>query len=301
MSAESNWYSVKRIDQGTILVAEPPHVNSYLLTGTERAVLFDTGMGMANIKRIVDDLTDLDVMVVNSHYHFDHSGGNSLFDNIAIHELGAEPLAAGVPAEWLDMYTEFTHDMLEAFKVYKDLDDRYFHLLTADLLARPLPERFDGKEWRIPPTIPTRLLSEGDVLELGGRSLRVLHTPGHTPDCICLYDGASGMLFAGDTLTTGPHYAHMPDSDLSAFAQSTRRLDVELRQQVTAIYPAHILRNGVDAAFMTEVADGFEAVLNDKIKAKAGKDIFGDRILEFWFDRFSIVLPGAARRLYKAG
>ncbi len=292
MSAESNWYSVQRIDQGTILVAEPPHVNSYLLTGTERAVLFDTGMGMANIKRIVDDLTDLDVMVVNSHYHFDHSGGNSLFDNIAIHELGAEPLAAGVPAEWLDMYTEFTHDMLEAFKVYKDLDDRYFHLLTADLLARPLPERFDGKEWRIPPTIPTRLLSEGDVLELGGRSLRVLHTPGHTPDCICLYDGASGMLFAGDTLTTGPHYAHMPDSDLSAFAQSTRRLDVELRKQVTAIYPAHILRNGVDAVFMTEVADGFEAVLNDKIKAKAGKDIFGDRVLEFWFDRFSIVLPG---------
>ncbi len=292
MSAESNWYSVQRIDQGTILVAEPPHVNSYLLTGTERAVLFDTGMGMANIKRIVDDLTDLDVMVVNSHYHFDHSGGNSLFDNIAIHELGAEPLAAGVPAEWLDMYTEFTHDMLEAFRVYKDLDDRYFHLLTADLLARPLPERFDGKEWRIPPTIPTRLLSEGDVLELGGRSLRVLHTPGHTPDCICLYDDASGMLFAGDTLTTGPHYAHMPDSDLGAFAQSTRRLDVELRKQVTAIYPAHILRNGVDAAFMTEVADGFEAVLNDKIKAKAGKDIFGDRVLEFWFDRFSIVLPG---------
>jgi len=292
MSAESNWYSIKRIDQGTILVAEPPHVNSYLLTGTERAILFDTGMGMANIKRIVDDLTDLDVMVVNSHYHFDHSGGNPLFDNIAIYELGAEPLAAGVPAEWLDMYNEFTHDMLEAFKVYKDLDDRYFHLLTADLLARPLPERFDGKEWRIPPTIPTRLLSEGDVLELGGRSLRVLHTPGHTPDGICLYDGASGMLFAGDTLTTGPHYAHMPDSDLSAFAQSTRRLDVELRQQVTAIYPAHILRNGVDAAFMTEVADGFEAVLNDKIKAKAGKDIFGDRILEFWFDRFSIVLPG---------
>ncbi len=292
MSAESNWFSIKRIDQETTLVAEPPHVNSYLLTGTERAVLFDTGMGMANIKRIVGDLTDLDVMVVNSHYHFDHSGGNSLFDNIAIHELGAEPLAAGVPPEWLDMYTEFTHDMLEAFKVYKDLDDRYFHLLTADLFARPLPERFDGKEWRIPPTIPTRLLSEGDVLELGGRSLRVLHTPGHTPDCICLYDGASGMLFAGDTLTTGPHYAHMPDSDLSAFAQSTRRLDVELRKQVTAIYPAHILRNGLDAAFMTEVADGFEAVLNDKIKAKAGKDIFGDRVREFWFDRFSIVLPG---------
>lgn len=289
---DSNWYSIRRIDENTALISEPPHVNSYLLTGTTRAILFDTGMGMANIKRVVDQLTDLEVMVVNSHYHFDHSGGNALFDKIAIHELGAEPLGAGVPAEWLSMYTEFTHDMLAAFKVYKDLDDRYFHLLTADLLARPLPDGFDSAAWQIPPTIPSQLLKEGDVLDLGGRSLRVLHTPGHTPDGICLFDEASGTLFAGDTLTTGPHYAHMPDSDVTAFARSTRRLDAELREKVTAIYPAHILRNPVDAAFMTEVADGFEAVLNKDVAPRPGKDIFGDEVHEYWFDRFSIVLAG---------
>lgn len=95
--AHDNWFVTRRLDDSTYLISEPPHVNSYLLLGSTQAVLFDTGMGISNIKRIVDGLTDLDLLVVNSHYHFDHSGGNSLFSQIAIHEQGAEPLGAGVP------------------------------------------------------------------------------------------------------------------------------------------------------------------------------------------------------------
>ncbi len=285
-----DWFVTKHIDDTTLLISEPPHVNSYLLLGSTRAVLFDTGMGIANIKEVVDELTDLDVLVVNSHYHFDHSGGNHLFSEIAIHEAGVEPLGAGVPAEWLEMYTEFTTDMLDKFKIYKDLDDRYFHLLSTDLYPRPLPKDFSKGSWHIPATVPTSVLHDGDVLDLGDRTLRVIHTPGHTPDCICLLDEATGALFAGDTLTTGPHYAHMPDSSLTAFAASTRRLDQEFRSAVTSIYPAHILKYGIDAAFLTEVADGFEAVVNLAVDPVTGQDIFGDKVREYWFERFSIVL-----------
>ena len=285
-----DWFVTKRVDDMTLLISEPPHVNSYLLLGSKRAILFDTGMGIANIKEVVDGLTDLDVLVVNSHYHFDHSGGNHLFSEIAIHEAGVESLGEGVPAEWLDMYTEFTTDMLDKFKIYKDLDDRYFHLLSTDLYPRPLPLDFSKDSWRIPATVPTSVLHDGDILDLGDRTLRVIHTPGHTPDCICLLDEKTGALFAGDTLTTGPHYAHMPDSSLTAFAASTRRLDREFRSSVTGIYPAHILKYGIDAAFLTEVADGFEDVLNQAVQPVTGQDIFGDKVREFWFDRFSIVL-----------
>ncbi len=289
MSAQ-DWFVTKQIDATTLLISEPPHVNSYLLLGSKRAVLFDTGMGIANIKEVVDELTDLDLLVVNSHYHFDHSGGNHLFSEIAIHEAGVEPLGEGVPAEWLHMYTDFTTDMLDKFKVFKDLDDRYFHLLSADLNPRPLPPSFSKETWHIPATVPTSVLHDGDVLDLGDRTLRVIHTPGHTPDCICLLDERTGALFAGDTLTTGPHYAHMPDSDVSAFAASTRRLDREFRSAVSRIYPAHILKYGIDADFLTEVADGFEDVINQAVEPESGQDIFGDTIREFWFDRFSIVL-----------
>ena len=286
----SSWFVTRRLDDSTYLISEPPHVNSYLLLGSTKAILFDTGMGIENIKQVVDQLTDLDLLVVNSHYHFDHSGGNHLFSEIAIHEQGAEPLGAGVPGEWLSLYTEFTSDMLEKFKLYKELDDRYFHLLTADLHPRPLPEGFSAGTWQIPPTVPSKLLKDGDVLDLGKRRLRVIHTPGHTPDCICLLDEATGALYAGDTLTTGPHYAHMPDSSLEAFAASTRRLDREFRSAVTSIFPAHILKYGVDAAFITEVADGFEDVVNHAVEPRAGVDIFGETVSEYWFDRFSIVL-----------
>lgn len=288
--AHDNWFVTRRLDDSTYLISEPPHVNSYLLLGSTQAVLFDTGMGISNIKRIVDGLTDLDLLVVNSHYHFDHSGGNSLFSQIAIHEQGAEPLGAGVPDEWLDMYTEFTSDMLDKFAIYKELDDRYFHLLTADIYPRALPQGFSAGSWKIPPTVPSTLLVDGDVIDLGDRRLRVIHTPGHTPDCICLLDLQSGALFAGDTLATGPNYAHMPDSDLAAFAASTRRLDREFRSAVTSIFPAHILKYGVDHNFLSEVADGFEAVITGSVKSRKGIDIFGEEVREFWFDRFSIVL-----------
>ena len=294
MSARrDSWFVTRKLSDRTWLVSEPPHVNSYLLCGDTRAVLFDTGMGIADIAAVVRDLTDLDILVVNSHYHFDHSGGNASFPDIAIHEAGAEGLAAGVPGEWLSLYTEFTHDMLDKFAIYKEIDDRYFHLLTADLFPRQLPAGFVPGSWTIPATVPTQLLTDGDVLDLGGRTLRVVHTPGHTPDCICLLDEQTGELFAGDTLTTGPHYAHMPDSDLAAFARSTRRLDTEVRDHVTAVYPAHILTYGVGRSFITDVADGFEKVLAGEVSPRAGSDIFGDKIDEYWFDAFSIVLPAA--------
>jgi glyoxylase-like metal-dependent hydrolase (beta-lactamase superfamily II) len=249
-------------------------------------------MGIANIREVVEKVCDRDVLVVNSHYHFDHIGGNSLFSEIAIHEAGATAVGEEVPAEWLVAYGEFTSRMLDAFRVYREADDKYFHMLSNEIVARALPPGFDFQTWRIPPSVPTSLLHDGDVLDLGGRSLEVIHTPGHTPDCICLLDTGSGALFAGDTLTTGPHYAHMPDSDLASFTKSTRHLAQDTLPRISTVYPAHILRYGVAPNFVTAVADGFEQVSAGSSKAVVGLDIFGESVAEHWFDGFSIVVPG---------
>ena len=289
--AAKDWFVTREMERGIYLVSEPPHVNSYLVVGNDRAILFDTGMAFANIREVVEDLTDRDVLVVSSHYHFDHIGGNHLFEKRAIHEAGAGPVTEPVPQEWLTAYLSFAATMLEKFEVYRELDDGYFHMLTADLHAKPLPPEFDPSTWAIVPTVPTQTLRDGDVLDLGGRSLRVVHAPGHTPDCICLLDEQSGAMLAGDVLTTGPHYAHMPDSDVHAFAKSTRRLADEFQDALRAIYPAHILRNPADPQFVGEVADGFGAVLSGQVKSVDGFDIFGDTVSEFRFPRFSIVLP----------
>jgi glyoxylase-like metal-dependent hydrolase (beta-lactamase superfamily II) len=266
-------------------------VNSYLILGSRRAILFDTGMGIANIREVVETLTDRDVSVVNSHYHFDHVGGNSLFQRIAIHAAGREALGQEVPAEWMTEYGRYAEAMLGAFQPYKDADDRFFRLLTPEIEPRSLPEGFDFATWRTQPTVPTELLQDGDVLDLGGRTLQVLHTPGHTPDCICLLDQEHRQLFAGDTLATGPLYAHLPDSDLAAFTRSTRRLADEVTHQVDVVYPAHVLRYAAPAEFITQTADGFARVSDGSAEARPGTDIFGEEVREFWFETFSITLP----------
>jgi hypothetical protein len=139
MSAHDEWFVVQNLGDGIHLLAEPPHVNSFLITGTQRAVLFDTGLGIANIRKVAEEITDLDILVVNSHYHFDHSGGNHLFSQIAIHELGAAALAEEVPAEWLTMYMDYTARMLDNFRIYRELDDAFFHLVDLEMFPPPAP------------------------------------------------------------------------------------------------------------------------------------------------------------------
>ena len=92
----NDWFSVEKIDNQTYVICENKHweeTRCYLLLGSQKAILIDTGLGIANIKAVVDSITELPVMVVTTHVHWDHIGGHSLFDNIAVHEL-EEP--------WLD-------------------------------------------------------------------------------------------------------------------------------------------------------------------------------------------------------
>ena len=81
----SEWFTVEKIDSQTFAISEYKHweeTHCYLLCGEESAVLIDTGLGVSNIREIVDSLTKLPVMVVTTHIHWDHIGGHKYFDNI---------------------------------------------------------------------------------------------------------------------------------------------------------------------------------------------------------------------------
>lgn len=281
------WFAVRELERGIHLIAEPVHVATYLVRGQRRAVLIDTGLGVSNIRRVVEDLTDLEVIVVNTHYHFDHSGGNHHFERIAIHRDGKDRLAEPVPEELLQRYMTYTRDMLEHFDVYCELDDRFFHFLTEETMPRPLPAGFSPEEWRYVPTVPAQVLEEGDQLDLGGRRLRVFHTPGHTPDCICLLDETNGVLFGGDTVNTGPIYAQLPDSDVASFAASTKRL-ADMSSEVRAMYFCHFCRYSADPGLLQEIADGFAAVMAGDTTWRRSRDLLGFPVKEARFARFSI-------------
>jgi hypothetical protein len=89
---------------------------------------------------------------------------------------------------------------------------------------------------------------------------------------------------------TGPIYAQMPDSDIQAFATSTRRL-ADLAGSVRVIYVAHFARYAADSYFLAEVADGFERVAAGEVALRQADDGFTGHVREACFERFSIFIP----------
>ena len=288
--ADTEWFAVQRLREGVYLVGEPMHVNSYLILGSRRAVLLDTGMGIRDIRTCVRAITDLPVLVVNSHYHFDHVGGNHLFEDIAIHEAGAARLAEQPPAEWFPAYLESAAAVLAQYRAFRAVDEEWFQVLGREMQMRPLPASFDRDAWRTIASVPNQLLHDGDELDLGDRVLRVAHTPGHTPDCICLLDERERILFTGDTVDTGPIYAQFEDSSVTDFAVSARRLaDTEARA-ADILLSAHGARYQSYPELVHRVAGGFEAILEGQAGFSAAQDCFGTPVKQASFNDFSIVV-----------
>ena len=128
------------------------------------------------------------------------------------------------------------------------------------------------------------------MLDLGGRRLQVMHTPGHSPDCICLFDEASGLLFGGDTINTGPIYAQLEDSNLEDFARSTARL-AEMAAAVRRVFVCHFLRVENSPALLREIAEGFQQLLTGDVFFRENVDCLNYPVKEACFDHFSIFVP----------
>jgi glyoxylase-like metal-dependent hydrolase (beta-lactamase superfamily II) len=95
----SGWFATRQLEAGVHLISEPVHVNSFLVEGSASAALIDTGLGIGNIREVVDALASRDVFALNTHYHFDHTGGNHWFDKRVIHESGADATTRDVPSD----------------------------------------------------------------------------------------------------------------------------------------------------------------------------------------------------------
>jgi len=203
-----DYFVIEPIDADTFAIGEPRYYQanySYLIVGTNRAVLFDAGTGNRDITVVVRSLTHLPVTVIPSHLHFDHVGALGRFERTAL--IDEPSLRARVHDGELKL-------------------GRYEFLGLADALPAP---RFKVDEW----------WPAGSRVDLGGRTLRVLSTPGHTPTSVALYDAERRQLFAGDFVYPGPLYAFLPGASRSAYRATTRTL-LALLDPATRIYCAHM-------------------------------------------------------------
>jgi glyoxylase-like metal-dependent hydrolase (beta-lactamase superfamily II) len=288
-----DWFQVAELEPGVHVVAEPGHVSSWLVRGSERSMLLDTGLGLVSVREAITPAAKGDVVVVNSHSHFDHVGGNAEFGERLIHELGERLVAEPVPRELLEAYALICDGLEARFQTLlaRDRGDGWF-LVGPDEIVRPWPPAgVDLDAWRIEPPPPTGLLRDGDVVDLGGRSLRVLHTPGHAPDHICLLDEGSGILFAQDQAYYGPHLLYFDDSDVAAFASSARRLADEVSSSVRVVYAAHCLRPALPPRVLRELADAADEVAAGEAPLEPGEGLFGEPVLAADYGHFSLLVP----------
>ncbi len=209
LPVDDRWFSVYQLFDGVFAICEPRHfqeVNSYLITGKDRAVLLDTGMARGDIFALSHRLYGGPIDVVNTHFHFDHVSENYKFERVFSYD---EPHA-------LEMHG----------RGYSNAELMY--QIGDDMFWGGVPAWLDRQSYHIPgkPTIPVK---EGHVFDLGGRRLQVLHTPGHTKDCLMLHDEQNGLLFTGDTFYLGTLYAQFDNtlygySDVEEYARSIGRL-----------------------------------------------------------------------------
>jgi glyoxylase-like metal-dependent hydrolase (beta-lactamase superfamily II) len=199
----AGWFHVFQLDDRTYALSEPKYWQenvSYLLIGTDRALLFDTGPGIYSIRAVVRGLTSLPVIVIPSHLHFDHVGDNEEFDNVRL---------------------------LDTLGLRAQVHDGYFVESTAQYQLRG-SFKYRVRGW----------IKDGETIDLGRRSVRLLSTPGHTPDSVSLVDVGRARLFTGDLVNREITLAAVPGSDVQAMANSLRRLLKE-GQPGSVAYEAH--------------------------------------------------------------
>lgn len=258
------WFEVYRVGPGVFAIYEPKQaeeVISYLIVGQKRALLFDTGMGISNIRKLSEGLTSLPLNVLNSHTHNDHVGDNWRFRKQEIYGMDTSFTRANAKGSRADAQAE----------------------LATGQLCGPLPASFDAKSYSTRPFQIGHWLHDEDSIDLGGRVLQVIAAPGHTPDSIALLDRQNGLLFTGDTYYPGPIFLYRPETNLEAYEATMKKLS-GMAPRLKLLLPAHNVPVA-DPADLRRVFDAFLEVRAGKVKPSAR-----DGKLEYKFEGFSFLM-----------
>jgi len=249
--ATDGYFDVSRIDSVNFAIHEPHYWQqnvAYVLKGETRAILFDTGSGTRNMAFIADKVTKKPMTAVASHMHYDHIGSHASFQQVAMIDL-PETRAA-------------THDNWYSPPLAKSLG--------------PLTHGFRVTEWWKP----------GDVIDIGGRKIEIVHIPGHSSDSIALVERASGYAWVGDHLYGGTLLANLPGADLARYLESTRKL-LDDFPEIRTVFGAHE-KGRLPRESLVALQDALSAIIEHRAQ---GERIWwlGWMVSRYPFENFTIL------------
>lgn len=235
------WFRRELIEPGIERIEEP-HVHEFLrsniwhLSGRDRDLVIDAGLGVASLRDQFPDIFERNPILVVTHAHLDHVGSAHEFTDRRMHR-----------DSFVDTRTVASLDGPELARML-GLGPQGM----PSLLINSRPLGFDPVDYAIRPAPATASLSDGDVIDLGDRVLHVLHLPGHTPGSVCLFDEQNGDLFSGDVIYDGILLDELYESDIHQYVASMVRLR---SLPVRTVYPGH--GDPFDDNRMREIIDDY--------------------------------------------
>lgn len=263
------WFEVYRLRPDLFAIYEPYHWEesiSFLMTGTERSLLIDTGMGIGNIEEVVSALlpSSKSLQVINTHTHHDHVGDNWRFSGSLL----------GVRSDFA------------AQNAQGSFEEAQNELQPGMVWEQHLPAGFDPRTYSIRPFRIDRYVEEGDRIELGGKhSLQVINTPGHAPDSISLLDEEHRLLFVGDTFYRGPILLYRPETDLHDYVVSLEKL-AAISVRVDVVLTGHNVPN-VAPDLLVQAAKAMRGIMNGTVSGSKSDD---GKYAEYSYPEFSFVI-----------
>ena len=185
-------------------------LNMYLLLGEHSALLLDTGCGLSSIKPVVEDLiADRELIVLNSHTHWDHILGNNEFGEVFVHEE-------------------------EAHIVSGSYDVSYFQ----DSPNKNVIQIYANQNFLIPPAPVIKTFKDQDEFDLGGSKVKIIHCPGHSPGSVCLLT-RKNELFTSDVAYYGDIFLPNSEEIPQVLNSLDKLIKICKRENIKKLYPSH--------------------------------------------------------------
>jgi hydroxyacylglutathione hydrolase len=252
LAGAGSWFKASKVADGVWCIDDHGSDNMYLVEGKEKALLIDTGMGVAKLSDFVKTLTRLPVIVVNTHGHPDHAGGNNQFQSVYAHPLEFEAIRQTNNAESRKRAVE---NMMKG-------------AAASDMVSLEEAVKMPAAE-----LLP---LKDGQIFDLGGRKLAVIETPGHTPGEIVLLDPANRIVFTGDN-DNSLVWLFLPTcTSLEVYLQSLKKLQ-KRDGEFDTIMPGHGIP--LPKSFVAEQVACVEQILDGTCKGDPYKSFAGDALV----------------------
>lgn len=198
-------------------------VNMFLLTGKTRAVLIDCGYGGIDLPAIIRTVTDLPVTVICTHGHIDHAFGSWMFEDVYLHP------------DDIEVYKEHgSRSMQEKSWARTDMRMLKFYKIPEETFAAQRKRAVSHEPGSV------KMLEDAQRFDLGGRTLQVLHMPGHTKGSVLVYDVENKVLFGGDNLN-GQVWMSLPESvPMEEYGRELKKIeDFVKREGIETLYCGH--------------------------------------------------------------